>query len=142
MDGKAAAEITGRRRVGYPTGADCVEVNFVVSQPLYVFKALAVAQNVKGDVKNVVGFKVGVMQLENMKIAIDGLVQFQLLDEHLYSAYSAVDHTPVAIRDFVMDIAGFEHRLDIGGSCSLVEAFANFVLALSELFCYFLFHSK
>jgi hypothetical protein len=82
------------------------------------------------------------MQFENMKLAIDGFAQFQTFDQHLHGSYSAVEHAPVATSDFIVDVTWIEYRTCMYRPCSFVEAFAHFPLALPELFCYCLFHSK
>ena len=74
---KATAEITSGSRVGYPIGANCVKIRIVISQPLYIFKAFAIAENVVSNIENMIRLKIRIVQLEKMKVAIDSFVQSQ-----------------------------------------------------------------
>jgi len=126
----------------YPVGTNSVEINLIVSQPLYIFKTFTVAENVVSNVEDMVGFEIWIVQLEKMKMAIDSFVQFQPLDQHLHGPYATIEYATVTIGDVIMDITRIEHWPGMFRQRSFVKAIANFPFALSQFFCYFLSHSK
>ena len=48
--GKSPAKISRRCGIGNPLDAEGIEINFVVSQTLQIFQAVAVTENIVGDV--------------------------------------------------------------------------------------------
>ena len=82
------------------------------------------------------------MQLEKMKMLVDRLIQLQPLDQHLHRPHPAIEHAVVTIGEVVMNIARTQHRPEILRHGSFVQTISNFSLALPQLLCYFLFHSK
>ena len=56
---------------GIRFGSQGVEIDLVVAPQFEVFDPLAAGEDVEGDVQDVVGFVVGKMHLEQMKIAVD-----------------------------------------------------------------------
>ena len=89
-----------------------------------------------------VRFEIGIVQLEKMKMLVDSLTQLQLLDQLLHSPHPAIEHAMVTIGKLVLNIARIEHRSEILRQRFFVQTCPNFSLASSQLFCYFLFHSK
>ena len=66
---EAAAEVPGGGRVWDSFGSQGIEVDLVVAPQFEVFDPLAAGEDIEGDVQDVVGFVVGEMPLEQMRVA-------------------------------------------------------------------------
>ncbi len=79
LSGKTTAEIARCRGVGYSVCANSIKIDLIIPQSLYIFKALAVTEDIVSHIEDMVGLKIGVVQLEKMETAVDGLIQSQPL---------------------------------------------------------------
>ena len=65
---EAATEVPGSGGVGDSFGSQSIEIDFVVAPQFEVFDPLTAGEDVEGNVQDVVGFVIGKMDLEQMKI--------------------------------------------------------------------------
>jgi hypothetical protein len=87
--GEATAEVAGGGRVRDAIGAQGVEVDLVIAPQFEVLDAQAAGEDVEGDVQDMVGFVVGPMLLEEMKLAVDLLDERDLLSQEEEGADAA-----------------------------------------------------
>ena len=69
---EAAAEVAFGGRVGDAHGAEGVEIDLVVAEPLEVLEASAAGEEVEGDVQDVVGLEIGEVALQEVEVVVDG----------------------------------------------------------------------
>jgi len=69
---EAAAEVPRRGRVGDAHGAQGVEIDLVVAEPLEVLHAPAAGEEVEGDVEDVIRLVVGQVALQEVEVVVDG----------------------------------------------------------------------
>ena len=122
---KAAAEVPRRGGVGDSVGSQSVEIDLVVAPQFEVFDALTAGEDVEGDVQDVVGFVVGKMDLEQMKLGVDVADQAYPSSQQKHGADAAGAETLDAIGQFVVDIAGGHHGYGPLGTRWLPETLVN-----------------
>ena len=123
--GEAAAEVAGGGRVGDAFGSQGVEVDLVVAPQFEVFDALAAGEDIEGDVQDMVGFVVGQMPLEQVKIAVDILDESDLLSQEEEGPDAAGTEPADAIGMFVVDIGGGHHGYRPLRAGRIVESFLD-----------------
>jgi len=69
-----------------------------------VFDALAAGEDIEGNVQDMVGLVVRQMPLEQTKVAVDVLNEFDLLSQQKDGSDTAGTQAPDAVGVFVMDI--------------------------------------
>ena len=67
-----AAEVAFGGRVGDAHGAEGVEIDLIVAEPLEVLEAAAAGEEVEGDVQDVVGLEIGEVALQQVEVVVDG----------------------------------------------------------------------
>ncbi len=139
---EATAEVTRRGRVGDAASADRVEEDLVVAAQLNVFEAGATTQGVVGEIEDVIGLVVGHVEFEQDQISIDGRGETEPVRQSMHGADPAMRDAAVALADFVVDVAGGEHRLLAAFEVELVEPAFDSALASVQLSAYLDFHSK
>ena len=107
---KAPAEVPGGRRVRQALDPQAIEEHLVAAARLDVLQALPPAQGVVGDVQDVIGLVVGLVQLEQVERAVDLLGQVELADQLGDHADPAVRGGLRARRELIGDIRPPEHR--------------------------------
>src|SRR5271156_4018215 len=139
---KAAAEIASRGGVRDAAGAKGIEEYFVVTAQLDVLQTSSFTQGVIRNVDNMVGLKIGQMDLKHVQMLVDRLSQAQLPNELGDDADAAVCHAMAAIGEFVMDVAGGEHGAFAVAKVILVQPTFDPLLAAGQLLPYGSAHSK
>jgi hypothetical protein len=61
------------RKGAWASGAEGVEINFVLATQFEIFQAGAVAQGVVGKVEDVIRLVIGQMNLEQVQVVVDGI---------------------------------------------------------------------
>lgn len=93
-----------RGRVGYSLSLQSIEICFVIVEKFEVFDTFAAAENVIGEVENVVGFMVRQMELKQMKIFIQCFYETCLAGQLVHYADASADNTASSVSDLVVDI--------------------------------------
>jgi hypothetical protein len=76
MEGsKTSAKISRRRGIGNARGAQGVQKGFVIATQFDVLQASAFTKGIVGQIEHVIGFVIGQMEFEQMKMTIDGIDQ-------------------------------------------------------------------
>ena len=86
---------------------------------------LTAGEDIEGDVQDVVGFVVGEMHLEQMKIVVDVVDQAGLLSQEEHGADAAGAEPLDAIGQFVVDIARGHHGYGPLGPRRIDQSFQN-----------------
>ena len=123
--GEAAAEVAGGGRVGDALGPQRIEVDLVVAAQFEVFDAAAAGEEIEGDVQDMVGFVVGQMALEQVKVAVDILDEFDPLSQQEEGADAAGTEPADAIGMFVVDVGRGHHGSRPLGAGRRVESFLD-----------------
>jgi hypothetical protein len=89
-DGEASTEVARCGGIGNAASIEGVEVIFVVAEAVDVLQTSAAAQGVEGDVENVIGFVIGLMEFEQMQPLIDFLREAEPLRHSMQSADAAI----------------------------------------------------
>ena len=140
---EAPAEVAGRGWIGNPLRAQGVQIDLVVAKRLQVLQALAVAQNVVGDVQHVIRFVIRQMDLQQMHVGIDGVDQPHLAGQQMHRADPAMTKAPAAIGHFIANRAGRKHRAPAAAPlASRIESLLDSALASQEFLGCSIFHSK
>ena len=112
---EAAAEVPFGGRVGDAHGAQRVEIDLIVAEPLEVLEAAAAGEEVEGDVEDVVGLEIGEVALQQVEVVVDGGDQPSALSEQEHGADATGDEALDALAQFVVDVGGGDHgRLALG----------------------------
>jgi hypothetical protein len=119
---EAAAEVARSGRVGETAGAESVEEVGVGAAEFEVLQAGAVAQGVVGQSEDMVGFVVGQVKLQQAQAVVDAVDEAELAGEDVEGTDAAVGDAADAVGDFVMDVAGGEHRSGATAEIGLVQA--------------------
>ena len=122
VPGEAAAEVAGGGRVGDPLGPESIEVDLVVAARFEMFDAPAAGEEIERDVQDMVGFVVGQMALEQVKIAVDLLDEFDPLSQEEEGPDAAGTEAANAIGMFVVDVSGGHHGSRPFGAGRMVES--------------------
>jgi len=77
-----------------------------------------------------------------MQVSVDGLDEPDLLGQKVHAPDAAGDDGPRSLGDFVLDVACREHRLFATAVIVFVQTSPDSPLASSQLFLYFVIHSK
>ena len=123
--GETAAEVAGGGRVRDALGSQRVEVDLVVAPQFEVLDAQAPGEDVEGDVQDMVGFVVGEMPLEQVKLAVDLLDELDLLSQKKEGSDAAGTEPAGATGRFVMDVGGGHHGYRPLGSGRIGEPFLD-----------------
>ena len=70
---KTAAEIAGRGRIGNATGAEGIEIDFILPARFQILQTGAIAQGVISQVEHMIRLVIGQMNLEQVQLVIDGI---------------------------------------------------------------------
>ena len=92
-------------------------------------EAIAVAKRVVGEVEDMIGFVIGLMNDKQMEIAIDGVDESDAACEEMEGADAAMADAVNAVGDFVVNIAGGENGSMAGEWFGFIEAALNSALA-------------
>jgi hypothetical protein len=76
---KAPGEISGRRRIGNPFGAQPIEITLILSARFNIFQALSAGQNVVGHIQHMITLVIGQVDLQQLQAPIQILHQSQPL---------------------------------------------------------------
>ena len=106
---EATTEVPGSGGVGDAFGSQSVEIDFVVAPQFEVFDPLTAGEDVEGDVQDVVGFVIGKMHLEQMKIGVDVADQADPVRQEQHGADAAGAEALDAIGQFIVDVGGGHH---------------------------------
>ena len=128
--GETAAEVPLGGRVRDSLGSQRIEVDLIVAPQFEVFDVLAASEDVEGDVQDMVGFVVGLMPFEHLKVAVDILDEVDFLSQEENGTDAAGTEATDAISVFVVDIAGRHHGYRPLGTGRIVESFLEFAVAL------------
>jgi hypothetical protein len=129
---EAPAEITLGGGIGNSLGAQGVEIDFVVATQFKMFEVPATGDDVESDVQDVVGFVVGQMAFEKVKIPIDIVDQADLLSQQKNGADTSGAEALDTIGVFVVDIGRGHHGLGLFGLANIRETEANSAPSLLE----------
>jgi hypothetical protein len=127
---ETAAEVAGGGRIGNTSSAEGVEKVLIMAPQFDVLQASAVTERVVGEVKDVVGFMVRQMNLEDVQLAVDGVNEAELPGQGVQGTNAAVANAANACRRFVMNVAGGEHGLATATEVGFVEAALDASLAV------------
>lgn len=105
---EASTEVAGRRRVGDRSSPERIEVVVVVAQELDVVERPAPAQDVVGDVENVIGLVIGPVLLEQHQPLVDQVGQTERLHEVVHDPDAAVRDGMSSAAEFEVDPLGRE----------------------------------
>ncbi len=122
---EAAAEVAGSGGIGDALGSQGVEIDFVVAPQFEVFDPVTASEDVEGDVQDVVGFVIGKMHLEQMKIVVDLADQADPVCQEKHGADAAGAEPLDAIGQFVMDIGRGHHGYGPLGPRQIDESLLN-----------------
>jgi len=136
------AEVAGRGRVGNAPGPQGIEVGLVVAEQLQVLNALPAAQEVVGEVQDVIRFVVRQVDLEQVQLPVDGVDQADPSGEQVDRPDAAVGDGPRAVGHVAVDVAGRQHGFGPGVELPRAEAFGNAALASEPLLACTGIHSK
>ncbi len=142
IGGEASAEVTGGGGIGDAVGAEGVEEDEVVATQLDVVEAGAIAEGVVGKVEDVIGLMIGEVVLEEVESFIDGLGQFEVLDQELDAADAAEGEAAGLVGDVIVDVGCGEDGLGRGCGDGFVEPLTDFPLAVGVVTVWNRFHSK
>src|SRR5262249_43194567 len=106
---EATTEIPRGGRVRDAHGAERIEIDRVVAEPLEVFDPAATGEDVEGDVQDMVGFVIGEMAFEEMEIVVDGGDQAGPPCQQQQGADAARSQALDTLTQFVVDVGGGEH---------------------------------
>lgn len=100
------------------------------------------AECVVGDVENVIRLVVGLGDLEDVEMSIDGVHEAELASHEVDGADAAVSNAASPVGDFVMNVGRSEHRLLGTAEIGLIEPLLDPSLAVGQFGEYFGSHSK
>jgi hypothetical protein len=120
--GEASAEVAFGGGVGKPLGAQGVEVNLVVASKFEMFDAFAAGEDVESDIQDVVGFVIGEMAFEEVKVLVDVPDQADPPRQQEHGTDATGIEALDAIGEFVVDVVGGHHRLFAVGSGPVLDA--------------------
>ena len=106
---EATTEVPCRGGVGDSFGSQSIEIDFIVAPQFEVFDPLTASEDVEGNVQDVVGFVIGKMDLEEMKIGVDVADQAYPVRQQQHDADATGAETLDAIGQFVLDVGGGHH---------------------------------
>jgi hypothetical protein len=94
--------------------AQGVQVRLVAAERLQVCQAVAAAHDVVGDVQDVVGLVVRQVDLQQVKVAVDGVDQPDPPGQQVHGTDPAAADGPRAIGHVVVDVPRRQHRPGAG----------------------------
>src|SRR4051794_6976681 len=97
-----------------------------------MFKAAAPGEDVEGDIQDMVGFVVGEMALEEMKMGVDAGDQAGGSCQHQHGTDAAGGEALDALTEFVVDIAGGDHGDFAFGAGAILDAAEDSLPTLSQ----------
>src|SRR5208283_638984 len=130
---EATAEIASGCRIGNTARADGVQEVDVVTAQLDVLQTIAVAQRVVSEVEHLIGFVVRQAHLENLELPIDSVNKANASGQEMKRTNAAIGNGMHALGDFVLDIAGGEHRFGAIAEFRFVESPLDLALAGGQL---------
>ena len=122
---KATTEVTGSGGIGNSFGPQGIEIDFVVAPQLEVFDPLTASEDVEGNVQDVVGFVIGKMDLEKVKIGVDVADQADPVRQQQHDTDAAGAEALDAVGQFVLDVGGGHHGYGPLGTGWLAESLVN-----------------
>src|SRR5262249_18099008 len=108
---ETTTEVPFRCRVGKTLGAQGVEVDRIGAPQFDMLDPLSTSQDVERDVQDVVGFMIGTMPFQDMKLVIDVAGQADPSRQQQHGTDAAGAKAMDPITEFIMDVAGRDHRL-------------------------------
>jgi hypothetical protein len=103
---------------------------------------LSSGQDVEGDVQHVIGLVVRQVTLEKMETAVDVVNQSAFPGYQKHGTDAAAGQPLDPISQFVLDVAGGDHRALPFRAGSILDAFENSTLAFPKFVEEIRFHSK
>jgi hypothetical protein len=127
------AEVASRRWIGNATRTQGIEKHFVLATQFQVLNAGAAAQRIEGQIENVIGLVIRVMNYQELQAFVNRLAEADPAGQEQHGADATMGDTADAAGKLVIDVPRCEHgplRIAIVG---LVQASLEPTLALSEL---------
>jgi hypothetical protein len=131
-DVETSAEVARGGGIGNALGSEGVEEVDIVAAEFNVLEAIAVTKGIVGQVKDVVGFMVRHMNLEEMKLQVNSVDESDTAGEEMKDPNTAVADAAHPITDFVVDVAGGEDRTINRRQLGFVKATLNSALVSAE----------
>jgi hypothetical protein len=107
-DIETSAEVTCGSGIGDALSPEGVEEVDVIAAKFDVLEAIAIAEGVVGEVEDVVGFVVRHVNLQEMKLQVNGVDEADAAGEQMKGANAAVTDAMYPVTDFVVDVASGE----------------------------------
>ena len=126
------AEVPRGSGIGNSLGAEGVEIDLVVASQLEVFDLATAGQDVEGNVQDMIGFMVGKVAFEEMKLLIDVLDQSGSASDQQHGADATHPQPLDSLGEFIVDIVGGDHGRSPFRSGPILDAFEDSPLALAE----------
>ena len=139
---EAPAKVPGRGGVRDPLRADRVQIGFVVAEQFQMIQTCPAGQPVVRDVHHVIALVIRQVNLEKMQMFVDGIDQSGLQSHLVDNANAAASQSTNAIGNFIMDIAGREHRIKSRPAIAFGKPLSDSSLAASRSLLCSIAHSK
>ena len=107
-----------------------------------MFQARAAAEDVVGNIEHVIGFMIGLVNLEELQPLVNLCDEPALPCEHVYGPDTARGQSLGFLGQVILDVAGREHRVRLILPLDFSEPTLVFPLATPEFLSYSLVHSK
>ena len=130
---EAPAEIASRGGIGNALGAQGVEIVDIIASQFDVLQTLATAQRVKGEVENMIGFRIRETDFENTQALIDGFDQTDVLRELMKESDTAMAKAMHTLGNLIAEIAAPQYGAKTLWEFGLVQTAFNFPLAGPQL---------
>jgi hypothetical protein len=131
-DVKTPAEVTCGSGIGDTLGSKGVEEVDVIAAKFDVLEAIAVAKGVVGEIENVIGFVVRHVDLEEMKLQVNGVNEADATAEQMKGPNTAVADAMHPLTDFIVDVACREDGPINRRQLGFVKTTLNSALASAE----------